>query len=76
MLSEVNTGAIFQKIGRIPLVPLHRIARGLPIPVFVKCEYINPGGSVKDLDTDRGDRGNKVLGRYARPLASGCLTGV
>ena len=35
-------------IGRTPLVRLQRIGRGLPVPVLVKCEHMNPGGSVKD----------------------------
>ncbi len=35
-------------IGRTPLVPLARIARGLPVPVLAKCEHLNPGGSIKD----------------------------
>jgi cysteine synthase len=35
-------------IGRTPLVPLRRLAAGLPAPVLVKCEHLNPGGSVKD----------------------------
>lgn len=35
-------------IGRTPLVPLVQIARGLPVPVLVKCEHMNPGGSIKD----------------------------
>ena len=39
---------ILQHIGRTPLVPLDRIARGLPVPVLVKCEHLNPGGSIKD----------------------------
>lgn len=39
---------ILQHIGRTPLVPLARIARGLPVPVLVKCEHMNPGGSIKD----------------------------
>src|SRR6202008_2179021 len=39
---------ILDHIGRTPLVPLHHIARGLPVPVLVKCEHLNPGGSVKD----------------------------
>jgi cysteine synthase len=30
------------------LVPLERIARALPVPVLVKCEHLNPGGSIKD----------------------------
>lgn len=39
---------ILQHIGRTPLVPLERIARGLPVRVLVKCEHLNPGGSIKD----------------------------
>jgi len=39
---------ILQHIGRTPLVALGRIARGLPVPVLVKCEHLNPGGSIKD----------------------------
>ncbi|MFY0534403.1 PLP-dependent cysteine synthase family protein [Nannocystis pusilla] len=35
-------------MGRTPLVPLRRLAAGLPVPVLVKCEHMNPGGSVKD----------------------------
>ena len=45
----MNSGRdILQHIGRTPLVSLPRIARGLPVPVLVKCEHMNPGGSVKD----------------------------
>lgn len=39
---------ILSHIGNTSLVPLRRIARGLPVPVLVKCEHLNPGGSVKD----------------------------
>lgn len=35
-------------IGRTPLVELRRIGHGLPVPVLVKCEHMNPGGSIKD----------------------------
>ncbi len=38
---------ILATIGRTPLVPL-RMAAGLPAPVLVKCEHLNPGGSIKD----------------------------
>ncbi len=43
-----GTRDILAQIGNTPLVPLQRIARGLPVPVLVKCEHLNPGGSVKD----------------------------
>ncbi|MCC6875656.1 MAG: cysteine synthase family protein [Sandaracinaceae bacterium] len=39
---------VLQHIGRTPLVPLERLARGLPARVLVKCEHLNPGGSIKD----------------------------
>jgi cysteine synthase len=40
--------SILDRIGNTPLVPLARLARGLPVPVLAKCEHLNPGGSVKD----------------------------
>jgi cysteine synthase len=39
---------LLEHIGKTPLVPLRRIGAGLPVPVLVKCEHLNPGGSVKD----------------------------
>jgi cysteine synthase len=39
---------ILDHIGRTPLVELTHIARDLPVRVLVKCEHLNPGGSVKD----------------------------
>jgi cysteine synthase len=40
--------SILAAIGNTPLVPLRRLAQGLAQPVLVKCEHLNPGGSVKD----------------------------
>jgi cysteine synthase len=40
--------SILDQIGQTPLVPLLRVASGLPVPVLGKCEFLNPGGSVKD----------------------------
>lgn len=39
---------ILQHIGRTPLVLLARIGRDLPVPVLVKCEHLNHGGSIKN----------------------------
>ncbi len=39
---------ILQQIGRTPLVRLQRIGSDLPVPIWVKCEHLNPGGSIKD----------------------------
>jgi len=39
---------VLHQIGGTPLVALRSVARGLPTPVLVKCEHLNPGGSLKD----------------------------
>jgi cystathionine beta-synthase len=40
--------SILDRIGDTPLVRLEHIGRGLPVPIYGKCEFLNPGGSVKD----------------------------
>ena len=35
-------------IGNTPLIELKHVCAGLPNRVFIKCEHLNPGGSVKD----------------------------
>lgn len=37
-----------QSIGKTPLVRLNRLASGLPVEIYAKLEFFNPGGSVKD----------------------------
>jgi cysteine synthase len=39
---------VLAQIGDTPLVPLGPVAAGLDVPILVKCEHLNPGGSVKD----------------------------
>jgi len=39
---------LLDQIGNTPLVPLTKIGEGLSVPILVKCEHLNPGGSVKD----------------------------
>lgn len=39
---------ILQSIGRTPLIRLRKLTEGVPVPVYVKLEALNPGGSVKD----------------------------
>jgi cystathionine beta-synthase len=39
---------ILEAIGRTPLVRLNRIAKRTKGEVYVKCDFLNPGGSVKD----------------------------
>ncbi|HYK92744.1 MAG TPA: pyridoxal-phosphate dependent enzyme [Thermoplasmata archaeon] len=40
--------SILDLVGHTPLVPLHRVAKGLPYRLLAKLEFLNPGGSVKD----------------------------
>lgn len=39
---------ILGAVGNTPLVKLERIGRDLPVPLYAKLEFMNPGGSVKD----------------------------
>jgi cysteine synthase len=39
---------LLEHIGKTPLVRLVHLAAGLPVPVYAKCEHLQPGGSVKD----------------------------
>jgi len=39
---------ILEAIGRTPTVKLNRIGNNLPCELYGKCEFLNPGGSVKD----------------------------
>ncbi len=39
---------ILETIGKTPLIRLNRISRHLSCSVYAKCEFFNPGGSIKD----------------------------
>ncbi len=43
---RINT--ILQAVGKTPLVRLNRVNDGLSCELYGKCEFLNPGGSVKD----------------------------
>ncbi len=40
--------SILELIGRTPIVRLRRLAPNPRVEIYVKLEYFNPGGSVKD----------------------------
>ncbi len=40
--------SITQAVGHTPMVRLSRIGRDVPCEILGKCEFLNPGGSVKD----------------------------
>ncbi|MBI4052310.1 MAG: cysteine synthase family protein, partial [Elusimicrobia bacterium] len=39
---------ILEAVGNTPLIRLNRINRGLKPQIYIKAEFLNPGGSVKD----------------------------
>jgi cystathionine beta-synthase len=39
---------ISKAVGNTPIVQLHKVTGGLPVEIYCKCEYLNPGGSHKD----------------------------
>jgi cysteine synthase len=39
---------VIDAIGNTALIELKKVCAGLPNRVFIKCEHMNPGGSVKD----------------------------
>lgn len=39
---------ILDAIGSTPIVKIHRLQKGLSCNLYAKCEFMNPGGSVKD----------------------------
>ncbi len=39
---------ILEAVGNTPLVRLNKVGKDLGCEILVKCEYLNPGGSVKD----------------------------
>lgn len=39
---------ILNAIGKTPIVRFHRVGKELPCEIYGKCEFLNPGGSVKD----------------------------
>jgi cystathionine beta-synthase len=62
-MSEQILDSILETTGQTPMVRLSRIAKGLPCELLGKCEFMNPGGSVKDrigvrmlLDAEREGR--------------------
>lgn len=39
---------ILDAVGQTPLVRLNRVAKDVPAEIYVKADYLNPGGSTKD----------------------------
>lgn len=39
---------VLEAVGRTPLIRLTRLTQGMKAKFYMKCEFLNPGGSVKD----------------------------
>ncbi|HIB77283.1 MAG TPA: pyridoxal-phosphate dependent enzyme, partial [Flavobacteriales bacterium] len=39
---------ILEAVGHTPLVRLNYLGKHTAAEIYVKCEYLNPGGSIKD----------------------------
>ena len=50
MLPRARTN-ILEAVGKTPLVKLQRLGGDVPADIYVKCEFMNPGGSMKDRMT-------------------------
>ena len=44
----MQTKNILEAIGKTPLVKINQLFKNYPVEVYAKCEFLNPGGSVKD----------------------------
>jgi cystathionine beta-synthase len=44
----MKCNSVLDAIGTTPLIRLNRVAKDVPVEVYVKAEYLNPGGSMKD----------------------------
>ena len=62
-MSEQILDSILDAVGGTPMVRLNQVGKGLSCELLAKCEFLNPGGSVKDrigvrmlLDAERTGR--------------------
>jgi cysteine synthase len=39
---------ILEAIGKTPIVPMQKIGKDFACEIYAKCEFLNPGGSIKD----------------------------
>jgi len=54
---------ICETIGNTPIVKLNRVAHDLSCELYAKCEFFNPGGSIKDRIADQMVREAEEQGR-------------
>lgn len=47
-IAQCAHSSILEAIGNTPIVRLNTVTQGLNANVYAKCEFMNPGGSIKD----------------------------
>ncbi len=71
---------ILEAIGNTPLVRINKIASDLPCDVYGKCEYFNPGGSIKDRIAlnmiEQAEKSGKIKPGYTLIEATSGNTGL
>jgi len=59
---------ILEAIGNTPTVRLNRLGNSLACELYGKCEFLNPGGSVKDRIAinmvEEAERNGRINRRY------------
>ena len=68
--------SILDVIGNTPVVQLNRIGRDYACDIVAKCEFLNPGGSVKDrigvrmlLEAEKAGHIKRILNLAIRLLS-------
>ncbi len=67
LLPQDDPDALLRTIGNTPLIPLLRIANDVShVRIFIKAEWFNPGGSVKDRPAYRMLRAGEISGKLTK----------
>ncbi|MFH1679893.1 MAG: pyridoxal-phosphate dependent enzyme [Candidatus Eisenbacteria bacterium] len=53
---------IMEVVGNTPVVRLNRVGKELPVELYAKCDFLNPGGSLKDRPAVRMVKGLEERG--------------
>ena len=52
----MKCNSILEAVGGTPLIRLNRVTKDLAAEMYVKADYLNPGGSMKDRIARADDR--------------------
>jgi len=66
LLPVNDSDALLRTIGNTPLIPLLRVGIFSNVQIFLKAEWFNPGGSVKDRPAYRMIRQGEISGKLTK----------